>query len=363
MMDSIVDQAWASLLASVMKKRDILRPEIGDEIDLYVPQSRLLSLLASNPTIPGQLCSYAQLSARRNANNIVRKLGMPADYFWKFEYWPKARAMTGLGQIVKRVFSSMMTQAKEGNLEIVEIDVDPLRITINFGDCAECAGIVGFEYGICYYHAGCFSGILSGLLNRDLNGFETDCCTRGDESCRFIIGDKEDEYIKTEYDTYISPPGISTDLVSRLEKSINKLPVRSLGNLVDINYHQLVAAGTLFNDPQHFASINFEIGSQLGRKMAPILSKCYGGEGLQTISDCLHGTGYSCVEIEESKPDVKLVFRECADAIGDIKTMEMMSFLFGELQGLLSELTKTEMILKESRFENDNILLTFTPKA
>ncbi len=362
-MDTIVDQAWASLLASVMKKRGILRPEIGDEIDLYVPQSRLLSLAESNPTIPTLLYSYAQSSARRNANNIVRKLGMPADYFWKFEYWPKARAMTGLGQIVKRVFSSMMTQAKEGNLEIVELDVDPLRITINFGDCVECAGIVGLEYAICYYHAGVFPGILSGLLNRDLDSFETDCCARGDKSCRFIIGDKEDEYIKTGHDTYISPPELGTDLAERLDKSLHNLPVRALGNLVDINYHQLVTASLLFNDPQRFASINFEVGSQLGRKLAPILAKCYGGEGLQIISDCLRKMCYSFVEIEESKLEVKLVFRECADSVGDIKIMEMMSFLFGELQGLTSELTKTEMILKESRFEGDNILLTFTPKA
>jgi len=362
-MDKIVDQAWASLLASVMKKRDILRPEIGDEIDLYIPQARLLSLVESNPTIPTLLYSYAQSSARRNANNIVRKLGMPADYFWKFEYWPKARAMTGLGQIVKRVFSSMMTQAKEGNLEIVELDIDPLRITINFGDCVECAGIAGFEHGICYYHAGCFSGILSGLLNRDLDSFETDCCAHGDKSCCFIIGDREDEYIKTGYDTYISPPEISTDLSSRLEKGLHNLPVRGLGNLVDVNYHQLVTASMLFNDPQHFASINCEVGSQLGRKLAPVLAEYYGKEGLQVISDCLHGTYCAYVEIEESKPEVKLAFRECADSIGDIKTMEMMSFLFGELQGLLSEITKTEMILKESQFDGDNILLTFTPKA
>jgi len=362
-MDRVVDQAWASLLASVMKKRDILRPELGDEIDLYVPQSRLLSLIESNPTVPRLMYFSAQSSARRNAYNIVRKLGMPADYFWKFEYWPKARAITNLGRIVNRVFSSMMAQAKEGIMEVVELDVDPLRITINFEDCVECAGISGLKFGICYYHAGIFSGILSALINRDFDSFETSCYARGDESCCFIIGDKDDEYIKTGYDTYISPPEIKIDLASQLEKSLNNLPVRALGNLVDVNYHQLAMASTLVTDPQRFASTNFEVGSQLGRNLALFLTGFYGREGLENMSNYYSQVGEFSIEVKQDKPELKLVIRECAEAVGPIKIMEMMSMLFGELQGLASELTKTEMILKESHFEEDKLLLTFTPKA
>ena len=362
-MERIVDQAWASLLASVLKKRDILRPEMGDEIDLCIPQSRLLSLAESNPDIPKLVYLSAQLAARRNAYNIVRKLGMPADYFWKFEYWPKGRAFTTLEKLVSRVFSSIMVQAKEGHMKIVELDVDPLRIGINFEDCVECAGISELKRGICYYHAGTFSGILSGLVNRDLDSYETDCCACGGESCYFIIGDKEDEHIRTGHDTYISLPEISTDLASRFETSLNNLPARALGNLVDINYHLLVMATTLLTDPQRLALTNLDIGTQLGRRLAPVLTGFYGHEGLQNISDYYLKLGEVRIEIKEDKPQLELVIRECAESIGDIKFMEMMSFLFGELQALASELTKTEMILKESRFEGDNVLLTFTPKV
>jgi len=362
-MDRIIDQAWTSLLASVLKKRETLRPEIGDEIDLYVPQSRLLSLAESNPDTPRTLYLSAQSSARRNAHNIVRRLGMPADYFWKFEYWPKARAFTTLGQLVRRVFSSMMAQAKEGNLEIVELDVDPLRISIDFGDCVECAGISGFTHGICYYHAGTFAGILSALINRDFDSFEAGCYACGDDSCRFTIGDKEDEYIRTEHDTYISPPEISTDLASRLEKSLSNLPVRTLGNLVDVNYHLLAMASTLLTDPQGFASTNLNIGSQLGRKLAPVLARFYGHEGPQNMSDYYFQLGQFSIEIKGDESQLELVIRECAASVADVKIMEMASFLLGEVQGLLSELTKTELALKESRFEGDTLLLTFTPKT
>ena len=363
MMEQIIDQAWTSLLASVMKKREVLRPEIGDEIDLYLPQSKLLSLIESNPSFASQLYLSAQSSARRNANNIMRKLGMPADYFWKFEYWPKARAFTTLEKLVKRVFSSMMTHAKEGNLEITALDVEPLRINVDFKDCVECAGIARLEYGICYYHAGVLSGILSGLINRDFDAFETDCCARGNESCRFVIGDKEDEEIKSRHNAYISAPEIRADLTSRLEATLNNLPARALGNLVDINYHQLVTASMLLNEPERFAPTNFEAGAQLGHKLAPVLAKRYGEEGLKILSDCLRQMRCSFVGIEEGKTEVKLVIKECADSAGQIKAMEMMSFLFGELQALTSELTKTEMVLKESHFDGDNIALTFTAKS
>ena len=245
----------------------------------------------------------------------------------------------------------------------MELDIDPLRISISFRDCVECAGISGLKYGICYYHAGVFAGILSALINRDLDSFETGCCAGGNESCQFIIGDKEDEYIKTGHNTYLSPPELGTDLAARLEKSLHHLPVRALGNLVDVNYHQLAMASTLLSDPQGLASTNFEVGSQLGHKLAPILAGFYKQEEIQNMSDYYFQLGEFRIEVKGDKTQLELVIRECADSVGDIKVMEMMSFLFGELQGLTSELTKTEMTLQESHFEGNNILLTFTPKA
>ncbi len=73
--------------------------------------------------------------------------------------------------------------------------------------------------------------------------------------------------------------------------------------------------------------------------------------------------GEFSIEVKESKPQLELVIGECAESVGPVKIMEMTSFLSGELQGLTSELTKTEMVLKESHFEDDKLFLTFVPKA
>ncbi len=364
MIDTVVDQAWTSLLARALKRRGKLRAEMGDEIDLFLPQSRLLTLAESKPALAKLVYLSAQSGARRNAFSILRKLGMPPDYFWKFEFWPKARAFTTLEKIVNKVFSLMMSEAKEGNLKITDLNIDPLRISIDFADCVECAGIKGLQYGICYYHAGALSGIISGLINRDLDGFETGCRARGDKSCYFILGDRSDEQIKTGCDTFVSPREISADLASRLKDCLEKLPARAvLGNLVDVNYLQLVMASTLLADPKVQASTNFEIGSELGRKLAPSLGTFLGRGGLENIGDYYNRLGEFCFEVRQTQPQLQLAIKECAESVGDIKATEMMSFLFGELQGLASELTKTEMVLKESRFEGDELLLTLAPKA
>lgn len=361
MIDKIIDQAWASLLASLLKKRDVVRPEMGEEINLFIPQSRLLSLACSNPGICKLIYQAAQTSARRNANLIVRKLGIPPDYFWKFDFWPKARAFTNLSKIVNKIFSSMMSQAKEGNFEILDLDFDPFRISTNFSDCVECAGISGFQQGICYYHAGAFSGIISGLINRDLDGFETSCRARGGSSCAMTLGDRADEFIEAGTERYLSPIDMNTDLASRLEKTFLNLPVRALlGSQVNINYLKLVLANALLADPN---LSHFTVGTELGRKLAPILSKFYKNEGLQKISDYYSQLNEFKLHIKENNATLELMIKECAESAGDLKVIEMPSFTLGELQGLISKFSKSEMGLRESRFEDDKLLLTFSPEG
>lgn len=362
MIENVIDQAWESLLEGVLKKRDVTRREIGDEIDLYIPQSRLLSLTESDTAMPRRIYASARVSAQRNAVAIVKKLGMPADYFWKFEYWPKARAFATLEKIVSRVFASIMSQAKEGDLKITSLDIDPLRMNIAFGECAECAGISGLDSGICYYHAGTLSGILSGLINRELDGFETECHAHEGKSCNFTIGDRTEEYITKESEAYLSPSGINADLVSRIEQSLNAVPVRTLGNMVDVSYLQLTVANSLLADPERFSSDSFNTGMALGRKITPVLAGFYGRDGLQNIGDYYLQLGEFGIEIKGDESRLELVIKECAESSGAIKSLEMTSFLTGELTGLTSGLMGREMTLAESRFEGDNLLLTFTPE-
>ncbi len=362
-MDKIVDQAWASLLAAAMKKRATLRPEMGDEIDLCLAQSRLLSLVAADPAMPGLVYRSALSAAQKNAQTIVRRLGMPLDYFWKFDYWPKARALTTLRQIVKRVFSAMFTQAKEGNMEVIDLEIDPLRFSIDFTECAECAGIAGLEQGMCYYHAGTFSGILTALIGRDLIGYETTCHSSGDESCRFIIGPAADADVRMAHDAYLVPPPNAVDVAARVEQSLEKLPVRALGNSVDVSYHQLAIASTLLADPQRLASAHGDVGARLGHHLAPILARFYEGQELQNVAAYYQQLGQSLVELKQDGSRLELTLSACPDCAGADSAPEMASFLLGELLGLISGLAKTEMTLETKDFEQDGVRLVLSPES
>ena len=219
----------------------------------------------------------------------------------------------------------------------------------------------GQQHALCFYHAGIFAGILSGLINRNLDSFETECCAAGDKVCRFTLGDSGDKDIKTRHAAYIAAPVITTDLAARLENSLAHQPARALGNLVDVNYYRLVMASTLLADPQRSASTNFEVGSKLGRRLAPALAKFYGREGLQNMREYYSQLGEFKVEVRGDEVQLELVITEAAEAIGPVKTMEMLSFLLGELQSLTSVLTGKEVVIRESRFEGEKLVLDLGP--
>ena len=191
-MDKIIESAWLELLAKATKKKETSSGSMpGEDIDLFIPQSRMFNLEESNQAVPRLIYLSAQESARRNAYLIVRKLGMPSDYFWKFEFWPQERAFTTLSKIVHRIFSTIMSESGEGKLTVRELLIEPLRIRIDFENCVECAGINGIGHGVCYYHAGTFAGIIASLVNRDdIDCYEEDCCASGKEFCSFILGEK-----------------------------------------------------------------------------------------------------------------------------------------------------------------------------
>ncbi|MFC2060377.1 hypothetical protein ACFLTZ_04725, partial [Chloroflexota bacterium] len=133
------------------------------------------------------------------------------------------------------------------------------------------------------------------------------------------------------------------------------------GNLVDVSYHQLVMANTIIADPEYLVPVNHEVGIQLGRKLAPVLRQFYGYDGLQNIVEYYRQLYQLGVEAKESNNELLLEIKECADCIGQARLVEIVSFLAGELRGLLSELTETDMVLKDSHFEEDRLLLTYAP--
>jgi len=350
------------LLARVMKKEGVSPGRAaGEDIDLFVPQSMLLAMEESNRAVPRLIYLSARETARRNAYMIVRKLGMPPDYFWKFELWTQERAFTTLGKIVQRIFSTIMSEAKEGKLEVRELSLDPLRISVDFDNCVECAGLRGFPHGICYYHAGTFTGIIAALINRDnLDCYEAGCIASGGERCSFVLGDKSSRDIAREFEAYLEPPAMKVDLVNRLTRSLKKDSVRSLGNMVNVNYLRLVTANVLRDNPRLFALTGAEVGRHFGQNVAGTVRGFYGVEKWQALKS--YYSNLCRLEVDVRGGDAELQITVGKTVLAAENSAEMTAFLAGELQGLASGLTGQAMALKESRFEDNNLVVTLVPE-
>jgi len=204
-MEQLVDEVWSSSLRKISSKEvPAARPSLGDDIDLYVPQERTLLLLEANPVLGSLVYNSSYASASRNAYVIMRKLNMPPDYFWEFEFWPRERAFDTLEKVINRVFVAIMNQNREGLLTLKDVDAEHTRFVISFGDCAECAG-VGAATNICYYHAAMFAGIIAALVNKEMDGYETECQATGDDACVFQIGARDDPEIAARLSEYLAP--------------------------------------------------------------------------------------------------------------------------------------------------------------
>ncbi|MFH1639349.1 MAG: 4-vinyl reductase [Chloroflexota bacterium] len=356
-MEKLIDGVWNSSLVRITKKgMPPVRPSLGDDIDLFIPQVRTILLLQANPALASLIYGSSYASASRNAYAIMKKLGMPADYFWKFEYWPRDRALDTLRRVINRVFSTMMSQNKEGLLDIKDVDIEHMRFTMVVKECVECIGITA-ESGICYYHVATLSGIIAALINRDMDGYETECQAKGDDTCTYIVGKKDDADIAGKLESYLSPGQIEMKVDDRLDESLKGHSRRSQGNLVNISYYQLTIANSIITDPTLSPSSSFNVGTVYGVKLASFINNYYHEDGAEAIKKYYNQLHYLAIKKLEMGTDVNIVMEECPEVAGVTREKELLGFLLGELQGLMSTLMNQKMTYQESAFENGNLII------
>ncbi len=361
-LEKLTDEVWQSSLARIMKKDlPVVRTSLGDDIDLYVPQMRTLMMVEANPDIASLIYNSSRVSANRNVFVIMKRLGMPADYFWKFEYWVKDRAYETLRKVINRVFTAIMNLNKEGNLDLQDVDIENMRLTVSFKDCVECAGVVAAK-GLCYYHAGTFSGIISALLNKDMDAFEITCHAKGDDACTFLIGKKDDPEISAKMNEYLATAKIETGINERLNTCLQGSSLRGMGNLVNVGYYHSMIANSLIIGKEENSSSSFDIGLDYGTKMAPVITAFYQDNQIDVIKKYYRQLHHIDIRMIEVGENVEIVLSECAEAATVFKSKELLSFLFGEIQGLVSQLLNRKMTYQDSEFENSDLKVRLLPQ-
>lgn len=359
--EDLTDEVWSAALSKIMKgaEAELWRPNMGDELDIFVPQSVASSLLDAIPAFARLLYTSAYGSAKRNAYLIVRKLGMPPDFFWKFDYWTQDHALDMLGKVVNRIFTTLMTRQKEGSLELVGVDVEKSRFQVTFGDCVECAG---FTTGapLCFFHAGLFAGILGALLDRELDALELDCHGTGGNHCRFLVGRQDDKEMAAQMEKRFESISVQIDLQARAKATVEGVPARAWGNMVGVGYYQLLLASSLLSNLNLLTEASLTAGEELARRLSPLVL-AFSPDPQQAIAIFYKQLRHMEMEFRREGTGVTVLVREAPEKMGALQGAEFWPFIAGELQGLLSAAFQTKVRYLESKPSGEGIALVFGP--
>ena len=362
-MEELIDELWMTFLDELKKKEVpmVRSKKFGDEVNLSVPQMRLL-LLCKNPRFPISIYTSSYQGAKRNAYAIMRKLDMPPDFYWKFESWADERALEVLSKVTNKIFREIMKANKEGFLSVEKATTDPeeIKIILTLDECVECLGIEVKppKHPICFYHAGTLTGIISALLGKELDGYETRCCATGGENCEFLIGKKGKG---EELERYLNPGKIEFFLDKRLEIALDTgTNLRELGNEVDLRYYQLVILNSLITNPKVFSASSHDVGVEYGKKLVSFLEDYYNKKGeelFDVISQYFEFLKHLQVELKKGAVEIRAA--EIAEISGLPKNEDFLGFLFGELAGILSGITKEKVVYTRNTFEDDTLVIKY----
>jgi len=360
--EKAIDSLWNSSLLRISKKEvSVSRSGMGSFVDVLVPQGRILTMLEANPALASLIYSSAYSAASRNAYIIMRKLNMPADYFWKYEYWPKERAFTTLQRVINRVFTAIMNENREGMLDLVDVDMEKLHFTINFKECAECATVTS-ERNLCYYHAGTFAGIVAGLIGKEMDGYEKSCAATGKDTCVFVVGKRDDPEFGVNLADFLATKKLGVRIENRIDASQTSA-TRSLGNMVNIEYYQLMVINSIASNPALFSASSFNIGIEAGTRLSGLLKNTVGASPFEAIRDYYKKLQHLDMDVAREGTGVVVTLTELAEMPPSLQKKELLGFLLGELQGLFSGMLGIHLVYKDSWFEGALLKVRLSPQV
>lgn len=355
--DRLVDQVWTRSLQKIMKGDGPppLRREIGDEIDALIPQVATGMLLAVNPAFAKVLYATAQSSAKRNAFFAMRRLGMPSDFFWKFDMWSDDKALSTITKVVDRIFKAVLQVNQQGLLTFNSVDVPNTRFEITFADCAECHG-VNAGLSACYFHAGTFAGIFSAMLDTELECFENTCVAAGAGQCSFTIGLPNDREVAVPFERNMNNVNVSIVHQSRFDPA-----QQATRRLVDIGYYQLLLSSAIAGNLATLSETCFATGVEVGTQLGSVLESRPSGVSHDSIAAIYAELRYLELSFEVSPSSTMVTAIGAPETMGALVKGAFVPFLAGELESLL----KTggfDVSYSTAERENGELKLVFVPQ-
>jgi hypothetical protein len=355
--DNIVDQLWAKALEKIMpgQAAGSARTSLGDNVDLFVMQSSTTSVLSGNPAFARVLYHAAYQSAARNGYFIIRRLGMPADFFWKFDQWSDARAFSTMSKVMDRIFAALMTRHNAGLLKLRSVDIERGRFEVTFERCAECQGARSSRPA-CFFHAGTFAGILGSMLNRQMVAVETACAASGDGPCAFVIGDSAGRRLAAQAGEALDGGPLG------LEAPAARAMTDSERSLVDLGYYQLLLASAFLSNLDVLGDACMSAGRKIGRELAAISGGASGDPSAE-IARIYRDLRYMDVSVSEVDGETVVTASGAPETLGPMSGAALVPFMCGELESLLSALGGKPVRYAGTSRDGESLGLTFVPEV
>jgi predicted hydrocarbon binding protein len=356
--DRVVDLVWARSVEKIMKGDgpSPVRQAMGDDIDAFIAQVATGALLEVNPAFAKVLYSSASTAAKRNSFFAMRRLGMPSDFFWKFDMWSDEKAHSTLAKVVERIFKALLQVGRQGLLKFNEVDVPATRFTIEFSDCAECHG-VSTENVACYFHAGTFAGIFSAMLDVDLECVELQCTAAGAESCKFVVGLPDDRELAVPFDRNMENVAVT---VQRETGGLRD--GESARRLVDIGYYQMLLSSAIAGNLSMLEAACFKTGVAVGEQLGELLESRPEGVTHKTISSIYHKMKYVDLVIDSGATEIVVTASGVPETTGPLSDAAFVPFLAGELQSLIS-VTNGPVKYKSAEKQAERLVVVFVPEV
>ena len=363
--ENIIDRVWSEALDKIMKGggAPLSRSNLGGEIDLAVAQAASSALLSRIPAFTKLLYNGGYEAASRNTYLVLRRLGMPSDFFWKFDYWDEKRAFETLNKVITRVFTALMSKQKMGELHLTAVDPERGTFEITFDGCAECAGL-HTQGAMCFFHAGSFAGMLAAMFDRDLDAHEVECIATGGALCRFEIASRDERGTGIKLGRWCEEFACDYEPVERFDASLGDRSVRATGNMVDIGYYQMLLASAFLPNIEVIERACFESGQEIGRALAKVVRDRFGDDPVQALPAFYKTLRYANLGVElEATGEYRVTVGEAPEHLGSLEGSKLVPFLTGELESLVSDLGG-KPVTSSGRvdLEGTNLVFRFVPQ-
>ena len=270
------------------------------------------------------------------------------------------RAFSVFGGVLGRIFASLMSKQKQGQLSLISANVEHCAFEVSFESCVECSGQTTTS-PLCCFHAGVFAGIFAAMLDRELDAFEETCPATGGQACVFKIGVRDARSVKHPLEQWLDSFNNGSGVPDSAMAGVRDRDAADPAELVDIGYYQLLLSSCFLTHAELFEGAYHAAGADVGHRLGPFINAGFEGGPRSVIEQFYRQVRHMSVNIVEVGEAFEIRVAEAPEAHGAMGSNPVSAFICGELESLLSDLTQRAVSYVSTSSDSDGLMIRFAP--